>query len=111
MAELSELGHSRDSLDFGSGFTGRWYAWKPERDIQTPEWHAKNDDIPDAEHAGIILTCVHGLEGAVPFSGRTPDQREGWTVESEDPLTLSPSIVRTECGCHGFIREGRWVSA
>jgi hypothetical protein len=34
----------------------------------------------------------------------------GWTVESQEPLTLSPSILRIECGCHGFIRDGKWVA-
>jgi len=33
-----------------------------------------------------------------------------WAVQSIDPLTISPSIA---CGCgdHGFIRDGKWVSA
>lgn len=34
-----------------------------------------------------------------------------WTVESADPLTLSPSILCSACGHHGFIRAGRWVPA
>lgn len=34
-----------------------------------------------------------------------------WDVISEDPLTLSPSILCRRCGNHGFIREGKWVEA
>lgn len=31
-----------------------------------------------------------------------------WDVISEEPLTLSPSLLCTTCQHHGFIREGRW---
>lgn len=34
-----------------------------------------------------------------------------WQVESLDPLTISPSILCSECGSHGFIRNGRWENA
>jgi hypothetical protein len=34
-----------------------------------------------------------------------------WTVDSWDPLSCSPSFA-CHCGtCHGFIRDGAWVSA
>lgn len=35
-----------------------------------------------------------------------------WTVQSLDPLTISPSVhctvERGGCGAHGFIENGRW---
>jgi hypothetical protein len=34
-----------------------------------------------------------------------------WQVQSWEPLTVSPSLLCTACGDHGFIREGRWVPA
>ncbi|MGZ6376665.1 MAG: hypothetical protein ACXWPI_18345 [Ktedonobacterales bacterium] len=34
-----------------------------------------------------------------------------WTLESWEPLTISPSVLCLQCGDHGFIRNGRWVSA
>lgn len=46
--------------------------------------------------------------GRVPFSGEGPT----WTVESLDPLTVSPSILSDRGGgdsVHGHIRDGRWV--
>lgn len=52
--------------------------------------------------------------GGVYFEGANlPDHagRPRWRVESQDPLTLSPSILCRTCGNHGFIREGRWVPA
>ena len=48
----------------------------------------------------------------IPFKGR-PHGCDvlGWAVESEEPLTLSPSLLCRTCGHHGFIRGGRWVPA
>jgi len=34
-----------------------------------------------------------------------------WVVESEEPLTLSPSVLCRTCGHHGYIRDGKWVPA
>lgn len=42
---------------------------------------------------------------------RTGEGRAQWDVVSEDPLTLTPSVLCRKCGNHGFIRDGRWVAA
>lgn len=36
-----------------------------------------------------------------------------WTIVSENPLTVSPSILcgAKDCDTHGFFREGVWVKA
>jgi hypothetical protein len=34
-----------------------------------------------------------------------------WRTDKSDPLTLSPSVACTNCGHHGFVREGKWVPA
>lgn len=69
-------------------------------------------------NAGIVL--IHKrpddatpCEGAIPFlrvddTGRVID---GWTVVTEDPLTLIPSVICNACGIHGFIHSGQWVPA
>lgn len=31
------------------------------------------------------------------------------TIESQEPLTLSPSLLFSCCELHGFIKEGKWV--
>jgi hypothetical protein len=35
--------------------------------------------------------------------------KDSWKLESEKPLTLSPSLACRACGHHGFIRDGKWV--
>lgn len=35
----------------------------------------------------------------------------GHRVVQEKPLTVEPSVLCPDCGLHGFIRSGRWVSA
>lgn len=32
----------------------------------------------------------------------------GHTLVSEDPITVTPSILCPDCGLHGFITDGRW---
>lgn len=34
-----------------------------------------------------------------------------WELVSLDPLTISPSLLCTNCQTHGFVREGKWVPA
>lgn len=34
-----------------------------------------------------------------------------WTVDQEEPLTLSPSLLLVDEGLHGFVRAGQWVPA
>lgn len=36
-------------------------------------------------------------------------ERSKHELVSEDPLTVSPSLLCPRCGHHGFIRDGRWV--
>lgn len=102
-------------IDLGGGYSAVFVCWKPDRALN-PQY----DGVPDVERWGLIITCPHG-EGAITFDGevqrKLEPNRPRWTVESWEPLTLSPSIQRrklpdgTGCECHGFIRQGRWVSA
>lgn len=99
-------------IDLGSGFRAMWLPWSPDRSI--PANAERFEGIPDVEKSMLLVKCPHG-EGGIHVD--TPEVRAvfphgpHWTVESWEPLTLSPSILRTECGCHGFIREGKWVAA
>lgn len=61
----------------------------------------------------------YGLAVGEPCSGslyfRVPENssvsRPSWEVISWSPLTLSPSVLCTLCGNHGFVRNGLWESA
>ena len=34
-----------------------------------------------------------------------------WTLAQREPLTVTPSILCVDHGAHGFITDGKWVSA
>lgn len=40
-----------------------------------------------------------------------PSLSAGHQVLSEDPLTITPSILCPDCGLHGFVTEGLWRTA
>lgn len=101
-----------ETVDLGSGYSYTKFGWAPDRELN-PQYA----DIPDVPWLGIIVTCgPHQVEGSVFFSiNPTVDalpfgDHPRWQVESWEPLTISPSVENTICGCHGFIREGRWVA-
>jgi hypothetical protein len=104
-----------DPFDFGEGVRGCYIGWAPDRELN-PQY----EGIPDEPRYSLILfhQTPEGApcSGAVTFDGEVQQRveasgRSTWTVESWDPLTLSPSILCQRCGHHGFIREGRWVDA
>lgn len=83
---------SREPIGIGHGHTIAFTRWAPDREL---------------------------CSGAVAFDvsqeykerwGDWGKRRPYWTVESLDPLTISPSVL-CDCGDHGFIRNGRWVVA
>ena len=98
-----------EEIDLGLGYSYSFIGWAPDRTLN-PQY----EGIPDVDRYGIIIRCPHG-EGAVTFAGNVQQKIEpghpSWTVVSFEPLTISPSVHRTECGCHGFIRDGKWVPA
>ncbi len=114
-----------EAIDLGDGHSLRFTAWAPDRDIQAnAERYA---DVPDVARFGAIVEhplrpddkrCSNREEGtclaAITFAGdvqrRISPDRPSWTVESWEPLTISPSLL-CHCGDHGHIREGRWMAA
>ena len=52
----------------------------------------------------VYVSCPHHGLDPLPDDGR-------WTVHSVHPLTVTPSVHWTDCGCHGFITDGKWVPA
>jgi hypothetical protein len=100
-------------LDLGDGHWLAWSSWSPDREL-----NSQYADLPDNPRigatimhstpqgdrcmAGIMFNCVQAERGwpGCPM----------WTVQSWEPLTISPSLL-CHCGDHGHIREGRWARA
>ena len=98
-------------LDLGDDHYLQFYGWTDPAGIAHERvgaivWH-RLPAAPDGWCGGGILfsTAPAGMVG------------DRWTVESWEPLTLSPSLASNgappayTCSDHGFIREGRWVRA
>jgi hypothetical protein len=104
------------TIDIGSGHTIEKICWKPNRVL-----NPKYEGIPDIEWYGIIINHPAPATGE-PCSGSVTFRsdvaiayerpgRDMWDVQSFDPLTISPSVLCTACGDHGFIRDGAWIPA
>lgn len=100
-------------LDIGHEHAMQFMAFRPDRGIA--ENAERFRDVPDDERAMLAVwhscpAAENGRQIAViylrPGIGNTH-----WTVESWEPLTISPSLLFKCCGDHGFIRGGKWVPA
>jgi hypothetical protein len=89
-------------LDLGGGVEIEWTSWADHEKVGFIETH----DRPDGSGrcSGGVLFDLPGVRDAFPG-------RPVWTVESWEPLTLSPSLLCRICSNHGWIRQGRWVPA
>jgi len=109
-------------VDLGGGWRLWFVGWHPDRDLN-PQYA----EVPDAERYGAVLAhplrpgdteprCLARGEcqGSVTFASDTQRAiepgRPAWEVASWEPLTMSPSVL-CHCGAHGFVQDGRWVSA
>jgi hypothetical protein len=109
-----------EEIDLGHGHVIRFADWDPDLDLN-PGLRDIADQLP-ARVSGIVRHQVPDVnsgtqggycEGVITFDPpitRAHLTGPYWTVESWDPLTLSPSLL-CHCGDHGHIREGRWVPA
>lgn len=89
-----------DSVDLGDGVAIEY--WRTDGVIGGIFWRH-----------GCTAHDTDGYEVRSPVAFDIPenDRDKTWQVESRNPLTLSPSLLCTICGRHGFIREDRWVPA
>lgn len=85
--------------DIGHGVTIQFTTWGDHDPCGLLEEHRTP---AGQECGGGVLFDLPGVREAFP-------NHPVWTLVSLDPLTLSPSLLCTACGHHGFIREGRWV--
>lgn len=110
------------AVDLGGGHSYVLTSWSPDRELN-PQY----DGIPDVENWGAIIFHTNPVTGkpcagGVTFDGEVqcllePD-RPRWELISLEPLHIEPSVLcrwpnpdGTECGDHGYVRDGRWVVA
>lgn len=92
-----------DSIDLGDDHVLTFSSYKDQPRVGASVQHKKPDGTD--------------CDGWVAFAGRAwadsfgPGAIATWTVEQDEPLTLSPSILCRTCGDHGFVRDGKWVKA
>lgn len=107
-------------IDIGSGHLVSFrYAILQHTDMTTSPHLATTSEVlaglRDRHHGGNEDWCWTS-GGWIPFANAPepfgPDEH-GWTVENWDQshFTLSPSLLCSVCGDHGFIRDGTWVPA
>lgn len=101
-------------LDLGHDHAIEIAVWDPDLDLN-PGLREIADQVPAKTSAIVSHNLPDGTrcEGAITFDvpvARAHFSGPYWTVESWEPLTLSPSL-RCHCGDHGYIRGGKWVPA
>lgn len=92
----------QESLDLGHGVIGTFIEGETDAPIGVVHEH----DRPDGKGR-----CESVAWFDVPEMRDWNPAKVLWRVESWEPLTLSPSLLCTRCGDHGFIRNGKWVPA
>lgn len=94
---------STESIDLGDGHTLEFANFAGQERVGATITHKKPDgtDCP-----GWIA-----FAGRAWANGFAPGSIPAWTVEQDDPLTLSPSVLCRACGDHVFVRGGKWVRA
>jgi hypothetical protein len=94
-------------IDLGDNHTITLRRWPGEPVDDASPWHAAA--YTHLTPAG--QPCSGYITLDVPAMAELWPTVERWTVESWEPLTLSPSLECRVCGDHGFVKAGRWVRA
>lgn len=117
MKKRSPRARKLKDIAIGDGYFISYYRWAPD-DLPANRKRF-GVPLPRVEKAGLMIRhpradgrpgeCFGSVQFDLPATKHFIGAK--WTVESWEPLTLSPSIRCLECGAHGFIRGGRWVKA
>lgn len=107
-----------DRTDLGSGLSYAFFQWDSDRELN-PQYK----DVPSVDKAGIVIYLDETDRALGSCWFDTPEvnaipgfeNRTRWQLLSLDPLHIEPSIQMYDDGhkpsYHGWIREGKWVSA
>lgn len=98
---LLELVASGDVIDLGLDHKAKFTQHKdvPRAGLLIVHPAGGNNHVPAGE------PCC----GAVNFDLPVNEGQTVWQLHSLEPLHIEPSVL-CNCGDHGFIRDGRWVS-
>lgn len=108
MTWLTDRFEGENVLDLGSGHKLKFYTCKDGGDTRVGGTllHPKGP-IETGAYAGEEWCC-----GSVAFDIPQAASLTGpkWQLLNIDPLHIEPSVL---CGCgdHGWIRDGKWISA
>lgn len=102
-----------DEHDLGDGHSFVWLLDQADNVIGLIEHHpAAPGGPPGARYCGgyVAWVAADAQQGASPgFTAR--HQLVSGGPGDEEHLTIYPSLACRHCPSHGFIRDGRWVSA
>jgi len=87
-----------DPLDLGHGVTAVFVSWRRFEQAGVIETH---NCVDGERKSGGIMFDLPGMREAFPG-------RPLWALVSLEPLTITPSVLCSECGHHGYIKNGRW---
>jgi hypothetical protein len=94
---------ARDEINLGDNHRIVFSGYEGEKRVGGNVLHPPVEGKCDGQ--GWI--AFEGRSWARAFNGKIAT----WKVESDEPFTISPSILCRACGDHGFIRDGKWVRA
>lgn len=104
---LAKLPEGLDYVYLGPGHAYSKVCDKDGNWIGLHEWHYCHD--PEQPTAGGVWFDTP--EARAAYETQRPGNMAYWQVQSWDPLTIHPSIACNNCGNHGYIQQGKWVSA
>lgn len=100
-------------IDIGCNHYIKYVGWYPDRELNPQYAH-----LPDIDIVGVSVKhlnkdgkeCMGFIQFDLPQIREVFPKGPKWIVENWEPLTCSPSLL-CYCGDHGFIKEGKWVTA
>jgi len=117
-------------LDLGHDHYLKFTHWAPDDLPSNHKWLGipEGESLPVVDRWGAMIRhgeCESGIQfdgewqrkvhelsvAAAQKMGHELSRYIAWTIESWEPLTISPSLLCLRCQDHGHIKNGRWVPA
>lgn len=82
------------------------------RELYPGGWRQRQehgDGIASLHYPDGSIRVAHACKSVEGVQLWLAPSLEDHTIESREPLSVSPSILCPDCGLHGFITGGRWT--